>query len=68
MTAETPDDRPACWLCECRARMARSPVGRQVLRARREMLRAVRTCVDRKIAHLDRLLTDEPEVHSVKVE
>jgi len=68
MTAETSEDRPVCWLCECRARMARSPIGRHVLRARREMLRAARNCLDRKIANLDQILRDEPEVHSVKVE
>jgi hypothetical protein len=48
--------------------MARSPIGRHVLRARREMLRAARNCLDRKIANLDQILRDEPEVHSVKVE
>ena len=57
-----------CPLCSYLEWMVQSPVGRHLLRARREVLRAVRAGLDRQIGRLDQVLTDEPEVHSVEVE
>jgi hypothetical protein len=65
---EEPESTVKCPLCSCLEWMTTSPIGRSLLRARREVLRAVRDCADRRIDHLDDLLGGEPEVHSVKVE
>jgi len=47
------------FVCECIRDFWRSPVGRHLVNARRELLLACRTCIDRKIERLEKLLEDE---------
>lgn len=68
MKEDEPGQSTICPVCSCLEWMAQSPVGRHLLRARREVLHAVRAGLDRQIGRLDQVLTDEPEVHSVEVE
>ena len=57
------EERREWFVCRCLRDFLRSPVGRHLLNARREMLLALRACVDAKIERIERLLeeTDEPK-------
>ena len=50
--------RPWYW-CNCVRDFCRSPVGRHLVNARKEVLLAIRECVDSRIERLDGLLEDE---------
>ncbi len=63
---ETRDIR--CPLCELLDRLRRSEAGRHLLTARREVLLAMRACLDRRINFVEQLLGEEPAAQNIKVE
>ncbi|MFQ5810255.1 MAG: hypothetical protein ACE5JM_11605 [Armatimonadota bacterium] len=61
------EEREPWLMCDCIRDFLRSPVGRHLLNARKELLLAARACVDRKIERVERLLEDD-EPRQVPVE
>ncbi|MGD8238361.1 MAG: hypothetical protein PVH68_07415 [Armatimonadota bacterium] len=59
--------REPWFVCDCIRDFLRSPVGRHLLNARRELLLAARACVDTKIERVEKLLQDD-EARQVPVE
>ena len=61
------NERSCCYWVDCLHDFWRSPVGRHLVNARKELLLAMRASIDRRIDRLEKLLEDD-EAKRVPVE